>query len=99
MMDEGYQQGTLFQDIADDLIKLYAERQSALGYGFEKDTQEQHEFEEMFPYEETRDQLRAIEEIKKDMEQNRPMDRLLCGEWATGRLRWRSGCLQIGDRR
>ncbi|SEU31463.1 transcription-repair coupling factor [Paenibacillus sp. NFR01] len=73
------------QDIADDLIKLYAERQSALGYGFEKDTQEQREFEEMFPYEETRDQLRAIEEIKKDMEQNRPMDRLLCGDVGYGK--------------
>ncbi|KGE19945.1 transcription-repair coupling factor [Paenibacillus wynnii] len=73
------------QDIADDLIKLYAERQSAIGYGFEKDTQEQHEFEEIFPYEETRDQLRAIEEIKKDMEQNRPMDRLLCGDVGYGK--------------
>ncbi len=73
------------QDIADDLIKLYAERQSALGYGFEKDTQEQREFEEMFPYDETRDQLRAIEEIKKDMEQNRPMDRLLCGDVGYGK--------------
>ncbi|WP_151737934.1 transcription-repair coupling factor [Paenibacillus tengchongensis] len=73
------------QDIADDLIKLYAERQSALGYAFEKDTQEQREFEEMFPYEETRDQLRAIEEIKKDMEQNRPMDRLLCGDVGYGK--------------
>ncbi len=73
------------QNIADDLIKLYAERQSAAGYGFEKDTQEQHEFEEMFPYEETRDQLRAIEEIKKDMEQNRPMDRLLCGDVGYGK--------------
>jgi transcription-repair coupling factor (superfamily II helicase) len=73
------------QDIADDLIKLYAERQSALGYGFDKDTQEQREFEEMFPYEETRDQLRAIEEIKKDMEQNRPMDRLLCGDVGYGK--------------
>ncbi|WP_150275639.1 transcription-repair coupling factor [Paenibacillus tepidiphilus] len=73
------------QDIADDLIKLYAERQSALGYAFEKDTQEQREFEEMFPYEETRDQLRAIGEIKKDMEQNRPMDRLLCGDVGYGK--------------
>ncbi|AIQ61791.1 transcription-repair coupling factor [Paenibacillus stellifer] len=73
------------QDIADDLIKLYAERQSAPGYGFERDTQEQHEFEGMFPYDETRDQLRAIEEIKKDMEQNRPMDRLLCGDVGYGK--------------
>ncbi|MDR0270137.1 transcription-repair coupling factor [Paenibacillus sp.] len=73
------------QDIADDLIKLYAERQSTSGYGFEKDTPEQQEFEEMFPYDETRDQLRAIEEIKKDMEQNRPMDRLLCGDVGYGK--------------
>ncbi|MGF7049700.1 transcription-repair coupling factor (superfamily II helicase) [Paenibacillus sp. DS2015] len=73
------------QDIADDLIKLYAERQSTTGYGFEKDTPEQQEFEEMFPYDETRDQLRAIEEIKKDMEQNRPMDRLLCGDVGYGK--------------
>ncbi|MFD1773643.1 transcription-repair coupling factor [Paenibacillus rhizophilus] len=73
------------QDIADDLIKLYAERQSAPGYGFEKDTPEQQEFEEMFPYDETRDQMRAIGEIKKDMEQNRPMDRLLCGDVGYGK--------------
>jgi transcription-repair coupling factor (superfamily II helicase) len=73
------------QDIADDLIKLYAERQSTTGFGFEKDTPEQQEFEEMFPYDETRDQLRAIEEIKKDMEQNRPMDRLLCGDVGYGK--------------
>ncbi|WP_136607562.1 transcription-repair coupling factor [Paenibacillus dokdonensis] len=73
------------QDIADDLIKLYAERQSTTGYGFEKDTAEQREFEEMFPYDETRDQLRAIEEIKNDMEQNRPMDRLLCGDVGYGK--------------
>ncbi|MCJ8015075.1 transcription-repair coupling factor [Paenibacillus sp. KQZ6P-2] len=73
------------QDIADDLIKLYAERQSTSGFGFEKDTAEQREFEEMFPYDETRDQLRAIEEIKKDMEQKRPMDRLLCGDVGYGK--------------
>ncbi|WP_310551930.1 transcription-repair coupling factor [Paenibacillus glufosinatiresistens] len=73
------------QDIADDLIKLYAERQSAPGFAFDRDTPEQQEFEEMFPYEETRDQVRAIEEIKKDMEQNRPMDRLLCGDVGYGK--------------
>ncbi|MHA0857612.1 transcription-repair coupling factor [Paenibacillus sp. CMAA1364] len=73
------------QDIADDLIKLYAERQSTQGYAFEKDTQEQQEFEEMFPYDETRDQMRAIEEIKADMEQARPMDRLLCGDVGYGK--------------
>lgn len=73
------------QDIADELIKLYAERQASPGYGFEKDTPEQQEFEAMFPYDETRDQMRAIEEIKKDMEQNRPMDRLLCGDVGYGK--------------
>ncbi|WP_018753527.1 transcription-repair coupling factor [Paenibacillus sanguinis] len=73
------------QDIADDLIKLYAERQAAPGYGFEKDSPEQHEFEAMFPYDETPDQLRAIEEIKKDMEKSRPMDRLLCGDVGYGK--------------
>ncbi|OAB42734.1 transcription-repair coupling factor [Paenibacillus glacialis] len=73
------------QDIADDLIKLYAERQLTTGYGFEKDSAEQQEFEEMFPYDETRDQIRAIEEIKKDMEQGRPMDRLLCGDVGYGK--------------
>lgn len=73
------------EDIADDLIKLYAERQASPGYAFEKDTPEQQEFEDMFPYEETRDQIRAIEEIKKDMEQTRPMDRLLCGDVGYGK--------------
>lgn len=73
------------QDIADDLIKLYAARQSSPGYAFEKDTPEQQEFEDLFPYDETRDQERAIEEIKKDMEQSRPMDRLLCGDVGYGK--------------
>ncbi|MCY9517294.1 transcription-repair coupling factor [Paenibacillus apiarius] len=73
------------KDIADDLIKLYAARQASSGYAFEKDTPEQREFEEMFPYDETRDQLRTIEEIKKDMEMPRPMDRLLCGDVGYGK--------------
>lgn len=73
------------QDIADDLIKLYAERQSAPGYSFGQDTSYQNEFEAMFPYDETRDQLRAIEEIKKDMEKSQPMDRLLCGDVGYGK--------------
>jgi transcription-repair coupling factor (superfamily II helicase) len=73
------------QDIADDLIKLYAERQATTGFGFSKDTPYQQEFEAMFPYDETRDQLRAIEEIKKDMEVPRPMDRLLCGDVGYGK--------------
>lgn len=73
------------QDIADDLIKLYAERQAAPGYSFGQDTSYQNEFEAMFPYDETRDQLRAIDEIKKDMEKTQPMDRLLCGDVGYGK--------------
>lgn len=73
------------QDIADDLIKLYAERQSRPGFAFSKDTPYQKDFEGMFPYEETTDQIRAIEEIKADMERSRPMDRLLCGDVGYGK--------------
>lgn len=73
------------KDIADDLIKLYAARQASSGYAFDKDTSEQQDFEDLFPYEETRDQLRAITEIKKDMELPRPMDRLLCGDVGYGK--------------
>lgn len=73
------------KDIADDLIKLYAARQASSGYAFENDTLEQREFEDMFPYDETRDQLRAIEEIKQDMEKPSPMDRLLCGDVGYGK--------------
>jgi transcription-repair coupling factor (superfamily II helicase) len=73
------------QDIAQDLIRLYAERQQAKGYAFSKDTEEVREFEAMFPYEETEDQLRAIHEIKEDMEKPRPMDRLLCGDVGYGK--------------
>ncbi|MDF2939330.1 MAG: transcription-repair coupling factor, partial [Paenibacillaceae bacterium] len=73
------------QDIADDLIKLYADRQARPGFGFSKDTPYQKDFEGMFPYEETRDQARAIDEIKLDMERSRPMDRLLCGDVGYGK--------------
>ncbi|GFR38411.1 transcription-repair-coupling factor [Insulibacter thermoxylanivorax] len=73
------------QDIADDLIKLYAERQASRGYAFSKDTPYQKEFESMFMYNETPDQLRAIEEIKRDMESPVPMDRLLCGDVGYGK--------------
>ncbi len=73
------------KDIADDLIQLYAQRMQASGYSFAKDSAYQREFEGLFPYEETPDQLRAIEEIKKDMEQSRPMDRLLCGDVGYGK--------------
>ncbi|HET7580834.1 MAG TPA: transcription-repair coupling factor [Bacillales bacterium] len=73
------------QDIADDLIELYAEREASKGFAYSKDGLEQREFEAAFPYQETEDQLRAIEEVKKDMEQPRPMDRLLCGDVGYGK--------------
>lgn len=73
------------QDIADDLIKLYAKREASKGYAFAKDSDAQQEFEAAFPYEETTDQLQAIEEIKKDMENEKPMDRLLCGDVGYGK--------------
>ena len=73
------------QDIADDLIKLYAEREASKGFAFTEDGGMQQDFESVFPYQETEDQLRAIEEIKKDMERERPMDRLLCGDVGYGK--------------
>jgi len=73
------------KDLANDLISLYAERQKTQGYRFSPDTVWQKEFEDAFPFEETPDQLRAIEEIKSDMENNRPMDRLLCGDVGFGK--------------
>lgn len=73
------------EDIASDLIDLYAKRQAAQGYSFSKDTPYQREFEAFFPYEETPDQVRSIEEIKKDMEKVQPMDRLLCGDVGYGK--------------
>lgn len=73
------------EDIADELIKLYAERESQKGFAFSPDTPLQREFEASFPYQETEDQLRCIEEIKRDMESDRPMDRLLCGDVGYGK--------------
>ncbi|CAG9623083.1 transcription-repair coupling factor [Sutcliffiella rhizosphaerae] len=73
------------QDIADDLIKLYAEREASVGHAFSPDGEMQREFDATFPYQETEDQLRSIHEIKKDMERMRPMDRLLCGDVGYGK--------------
>jgi transcription-repair coupling factor (superfamily II helicase) len=73
------------QDIADDLIKLYAEREAAVGYAYSPDGDMQREFETSFVYQETEDQLRSIHEIKLDMEKPRPMDRLLCGDVGYGK--------------
>lgn len=73
------------QDIADDLIKLYAEREASKGYAFSPDGDMQREFETAFAYQETEDQIRSIHEIKIDMERERPMDRLLCGDVGYGK--------------
>ncbi len=73
------------EEIAEDLVKLYAEREAAGGYAFSPDGVWQGEFEADFPYTETDDQLRAIDEIKEDMEKPLPMDRLLCGDVGYGK--------------
>lgn len=73
------------EDIAAQLIELYAKRESSKGYAFSPDTSYQREFDALFPYEETPDQLRSIEEIKRDMEQEKAMDRLLCGDVGYGK--------------
>lgn len=72
-------------EIADDLVELYAKRSKIKGHAFSKDTTWQNEFENSFPYEETYSQIRSIEEIKKDMESDKPMDRLLCGDVGFGK--------------
>ena len=73
------------KNIAQDLVKLYAERQASSGYQFGKDTIWQKEFEELFPFEETDDQLAAIEATKADMESKKIMDRLICGDVGYGK--------------
>ncbi len=72
-------------EIAKDLVVLYAKRQSAKGFQFSKDNVWQQEFEETFPYNETNDQLNAIEDVKKDMESTKVMDRLICGDVGYGK--------------
>ena len=72
-------------ELAEELLRLYAQRQIVPGHAFSPDTNWQQEFEEQFPYEETPDQLRAISEIKADMEKPQPMDRLLCGDVGYGK--------------
>ncbi len=73
------------EDIAAKLLELYAKREASVGYSFLKDTEEQAIFESKFEYEETSDQLKVIDEIKKDMENTYPMDRLLCGDVGYGK--------------
>ena len=73
------------KELADGLIRLYAARAKVKGFAFPEDDAWQREFEEAFPYEETDDQLRCIAEIKDDMQSDRPMDRLLCGDVGFGK--------------
>src|SRR5699024_3454793 len=73
------------KEIAKELVELYAIRQEKEGYQYSEDTVWQKEFEETFPYEETDDQIKAIENTKKDMESNKIMDRLICGDVGYGK--------------
>ena len=73
------------EEVAQDLVELYAKRQAMKGHRFSPDTVWQREFEEMFPYEETQDQLNAIEDTKHDMESDKIMDRLICGDVGYGK--------------
>ena len=88
------------QDLADGLIQLYAQRKRLPGYAFSPDCPWQAEFEDSFPYAETDDQLRCIDEIKADMESSTPMDRLLCGDVGFGKtevaLRAAMKCIMDG---
>jgi transcription-repair coupling factor (mfd) len=73
------------EGIADDLLNLYKEREKTIGFEFDEDTKEQYEFEDDFYYEITVDQAKVIKEIKQDMENKKPMDRLLCGDVGFGK--------------
>jgi transcription-repair coupling factor (superfamily II helicase) len=73
------------RDMADELLKLYATRQMVQGHAFSKDSPWQFEFEDAFEFEETEDQMSAIDDVKADMESRRPMDRLLCGDVGYGK--------------
>ncbi|MCD8356196.1 MAG: transcription-repair coupling factor [Clostridia bacterium] len=80
-----YKAKAAVKELAGELITLYAERERKKGFAFPKDDSWQQEFESAFEYEETEDQLRCVDEIKKDMESERPMDRLLCGDVGFGK--------------
>lgn len=73
------------QDMAEKLVSLYAAREISKGFSFSPDTELHREFDEFFPYEETADQTDAIRDIKNDMESDRPMDRLVCGDVGYGK--------------
>ena len=72
-------------EMTDELVQLYAQRKAKSGFAFSSDNEWQREFEAMFPYQETKDQLKCIEEIKADMEKPLPMERLLCGDVGFGK--------------
>ncbi|EQD44301.1 transcription-repair coupling factor, partial [mine drainage metagenome] len=73
------------REMADELLKLYAVREAAPGHAFSPNSEWLGQIEESFPYEETPDQLRAIDEVRRDLERPRPMDRLLCGDVGYGK--------------
>lgn len=73
------------KEMAEGLIQLYAAREATKGFSFPKDSNWQKEFDDAFPYDETPDQIRTIEEVKRDMERPKPMDRLLCGDVGYGK--------------
>ena len=73
------------EDMAKDLLELYAKRENLKGFAFSKDALWQGQFEDTFPYEETDSQIRSVGEIKRDMERDKPMDRLLCGDVGYGK--------------
>ncbi|MFN7650397.1 MAG: transcription-repair coupling factor, partial [Acidobacteriota bacterium] len=87
------------RDMADELLKLYAERRMAAGFQFSPDSNWQREFEDAFPYTATKDQLQAVAEIKRDMERPQPMDRLLCGDVGFGKteVAMRAAFKALGD--
>ena len=87
------------RDMADELLKLYAQRKMAEGFPFSADSNWQREFEDAFEFTETRDQLTAIKDIKRDMESPQPMDRLLCGDVGYGKTEvvMRAAFKALGD--
>ncbi len=87
------------RDMADELLKLYAERRMAEGFAFSPDSNWQREFEDAFEFTETKDQLSATKEIKRDLESPHPMDRLLCGDVGFGKteVAMRAAFKALGD--
>ena len=87
------------RDMAEELLKLYAERKNSEGYAFSADSNWQREFEDAFEYTPTRDQVQAVSEIKRDMESPHPMDRLLCGDVGFGKteVAMRAAFKVLGD--